>query len=115
MTRSPAGQTSASGNEESDPSSLWWGQVRSGISITNISDDSSEVTFLWQPRWVPQLTFKRPPGNELSPNFRIKYTAFDFWGGTRLQFYYDDDKSGYDGVLLGERVKNTDRPGRAVL
>jgi hypothetical protein len=94
-------------NEMTDPSSRWYGQVRSGIEIRNITEyvDRSVVTFAWKPRVVPTLEFYRPPGYPpenpvVNGNFRLGYEAFDFYGGTTLEFYFDDDASGYDGTLL---------------
>ncbi|MGD8453615.1 MAG: thrombospondin type 3 repeat-containing protein [Phycisphaerae bacterium] len=90
-------------NHETDPSSRWYGQTRSGLEITNIVElaDRSVVTLLWKPRLVPTLTFDRPPAsNILYNNLILHYEAFDLYGGTELQFFYDRDSGGYDGTLI---------------
>lgn len=90
--------------ESSDPNSRWWGQARSGIEIRNVvnQENTSEVTFFWKPRVIPELEILRPPGGVIvSGNFLIGFQAFDFHGGTRIEFYYDRDATGYDGTLIG--------------
>ena len=93
-------------NESTDPSSRWWGDGRSGIEIRNINEKSfySDVTFYWSPRWVPELTFRRPPGNIVLSKkwFQLGYKAFDLYGGTNIEFYADRDAQGYDGDYVGE-------------
>jgi hypothetical protein len=99
-------------NENTDPSSRWWGQLRSGFEITQIVEepDQSRVTFVWKPRVVPTLTFKRPPGSDIvNGRFLLNYEAFDFWGGTKIQFYLDPDGQGYDGLPINPQA--TKPPG----
>ncbi len=89
--------------DATDPNSRWYGQIRSGIEILDIVQEfeSSFVTFLWSPRLVPLLNFVDPPGGLVVGNqYRIAYNAFDFDGGTKIEFYYDSDNEGYDGTLL---------------
>ncbi|MCP4250683.1 MAG: hypothetical protein GY778_26885, partial [bacterium] len=90
--------------EDTDPNSRWYEQVRSGISITAIDEQANHsiVTFLWQPRWVPELRFLSPPGGYVLGNdYVLAYQAFDFWGGTSIEFYYDTDNTGHDGNQVG--------------
>jgi len=108
-----AGDPFADGNsltESSDPNSRWWGQARSGIEIRNVVNNanSSNVTFFWKPRVIPELEILRPPGGVIvNGNFLIGYQAFDFHGGTRIEFYYDRDAGGYDGTLIGPPATKT--------
>ncbi|MBK9120049.1 MAG: thrombospondin type 3 repeat-containing protein [Phycisphaerales bacterium] len=93
-----------------DPSSNWWGQVRSDIEITNIVQQPTQsvVTFVWKPRSVPSLQFDRPPAVEVvAGGLPLSYEAFDFYGGTTIEFYADTVGSGYpaSGVLLGTSAK----------
>ena len=98
-------------NDITNPSSRWYEQVRSGIEITNVVQRPSDslVTFLWTPYDVPTLRFKRPPATEVVNNkLRLGYEAFDFTGGTMMEFCYDTDAQGFDGTPLGNPVrKNT--------
>lgn len=89
--------------DATDPNSRWYGQIRSGIEILDVIQEaqSSFVTFLWSPRLVPLLNFIDPPGGlVVGGQYRIAYNAFDFDGGTKIEFYYDTGNSGYDGTLL---------------
>ncbi|MEZ6084679.1 MAG: hypothetical protein R3E58_12275 [Phycisphaerae bacterium] len=89
--------------DATDPNSRWYGQSRSGIEILDIVQEfeSSFVTFLWTPRLVPLLNFTDPPGGlVVGGQYRIAYNAFDFDGGTKIEFYFDSDNEGYDGTLL---------------
>lgn len=100
----PGSTNILSWNENSDPSSRWWGNQRSGIEIRDIEQDidRSVVTFYWKPRLVPEFEFIRPPGGTVvNGNYLINYEAFDTFGGTRIEFYFDRDNTGYDGVRLG--------------
>ena len=93
--------------ENSDPGSRWWGQGRSGIEITDISSAGGalNVSFLWKPRIVPEVQIARPPGSDVvNTNFILNYEAFDIFGGTRIDFFFDRDGSGYDGVRVGRRA-----------
>lgn len=90
-------------DDSTDPSSRWYGQVPSGLSITTIvpSPNSSQVTFLWRPRIVPELTFVNPPGGLVTAgNFQLAWDAFDSYGGTKIELYWDRDATGYDGTLF---------------
>ena len=94
--------------EETTPNSRWYGQVRSGIEIRNIITNPtfSEVTFHWKPRVVPELEFLRPPGGQVLniggvPTYFIGYTAWDRFGGTRIEFYWDNDDTGFETVSPG--------------
>ncbi len=90
-------------NEITDPNSRWWGQIRSGLSITNIVEEETHsiVTFLWEPRVVPELRFINPPGGSVvNGNYVLAYEAFDFWGGTAIEFHFDTDNISWDDNLL---------------
>ncbi len=94
-------------NYTTEPSSNWYSQVQSGLAITDVAQysDHSVITFRWEPHLVPSLTFNRPPGTAVvDGNFRLGYEAFDFYGGTFIQFYYDRDGSGWDGVAIGSPI-----------
>ncbi|MBN2560853.1 MAG: thrombospondin type 3 repeat-containing protein [Phycisphaerae bacterium] len=91
-------------NADTDPNSRWWGQERSGISITNVEEhmDYSVVTFLWEPQLVPSLKFINPPaGSVVDGSYVIRYEAFDHYAGTTIQFYWDSDDTGYNGTPSG--------------
>ena len=78
-------------NANTTPSSLWWDQSASGISITAIDETAfnSTVTFLWEPKWVPEFEFLNPPGGiVIADNYVVRYRAFDLFGGTTIEFYY---------------------------
>ncbi len=97
-------------NANTDPNSRWWGQLHSGISITSIVEQPQQsiVTFFWRPMLVPELIFLRPPGSlVVGGSFIIRSEAFDFFGGTKIRFFYDDDNEGYNGVFVPpERTKS---------
>ena len=85
------------------PDSKWGDGSFSGLEITDIEEysNNSVVTFRWKPHLVPELTFINPPGGSiLAGNYRIRYTAFDIYGGTQIRFYFDTDNEGYDGTLV---------------
>jgi hypothetical protein len=80
-----------------DPNSRWWGQVPSGLSITDVDlfANYSTATFFWLPLVVPSVQFIQPPsGIVIADNFQILYDAFDFYGGTSIYFYADEYKPG---------------------
>lgn len=95
-------------NETTSPDNFWHDQLDSGLEIQAIEtlpNQGRAVTFLWDPKEVPSLTFIRPPGGASLPLgdceiYRVTYSAFDFFGGTQIEFYRDDDNEGYDGVPL---------------
>ncbi|HVP13218.1 MAG TPA: thrombospondin type 3 repeat-containing protein [Phycisphaerae bacterium] len=90
-------------NDVTDPSSKWWAQMPSGLSITDIQEQStySEVTFFWDPHWVPTLRFTAPPGGDVVyGNYTLKYEAFDFFGGTKINLYIDPNSSGHGGTKI---------------
>ncbi len=97
-----------------DPSSNWWDEVRSDIEIVDVVQGPSEsvVTFFWHPHEVPELTINRPPGYEVvNGNFEIGYEAWDQWGGTTIEFYYDRDDGGWDGSQVDPNSPATKVPG----
>ncbi len=101
--------------ETTDPRSSWYGQIRSGISITDIQNNErdSVVTFLWEPRVVPTLNWDEPVYNADGPivdgNLRLFYETFDFYGGTNIEFWYvkQADPNGQPAAtgVLGSRQK----------
>jgi hypothetical protein len=102
-------------NANTDPNSRWWGQARSGLSITDVvqRSTSSTVTFFWEPQVVPSLRFIRPPGGfVVDGEYTIRAEAFDLFAGTTIHFYHDTDSSGWDGISAGPAV-NKDAPGIA--
>lgn len=110
----PGGNGVTVWNHTTDPSAHWWNRVRSDIEIRNIVElsDRSRVTFYWQPRSVPELTINRPPGYDVvNLNFNIGYEAWDQSGGTRIEFYYDRDNTGWNGTLVDFYPPATKRPG----
>lgn len=85
--------------EDTTPNSRWYGQIRSGIEIRDIVTNPtfSVVSFYWSPRVVPELEFLRPPGgNVVAGNYLIGYKAWDKDGGTRIEFYWDNNDEGYE-------------------
>ncbi|MHC4798425.1 MAG: PKD domain-containing protein, partial [Planctomycetota bacterium] len=91
-------------NDTTDPNNRWYGQVKSEIEITNIvhQPDHSVVTFMWSPRLVPQLMFTQPPGGTVTnENYNIQYEAWDLYGSTLIEFFYDTDKKDYNGTSIG--------------
>ncbi len=99
----PGSQNVTLWTEDTAPSSRWYGQIRSGIAIRDIvtHDSYSDVTFHWNPRVVPELEFVHPPGGQVVtiggiPTYHIGYTAWDKDGGTRIEFYWDDNDSGFE-------------------
>jgi hypothetical protein len=99
-------------NATTDPRSLWWDGAQSGLSVTDIEEyaTTSVVTFLWEPRVVPTLKFLNPPGGQVVGHyFMLRYEAFDFFAGTRLRFYIDDDDTGYDGELANPSIPFVDK------
>ncbi|GJM26463.1 MAG: hypothetical protein DHS20C16_28780 [Phycisphaerae bacterium] len=85
------------------PDSTWYSGDASGISILDIfeTDESSFVLFFWNPRLVPSLNFSTSQlGQVVGSNYRLRYEAFDYDGGTTIEFYFDTDNSGFDGTLL---------------
>jgi hypothetical protein len=95
-------------NDTTVPSSRWYDEVPSGLEIRNIVqfDDRSVVTFRWNPLTVPTLAVHKPPGNEVVNGFFVlNYEAFDFSGGTQIQFFFDRDNSGHDGTPLGAQFQ----------
>ncbi len=90
-------------NHFTDPNSRWFDTGPSGLEILDMIHlpGVSRVTFFWKPRLVPELFFIKPPGgNVVGGNFIIQYEAFDFHGGTKIQFFRDDDDQGYNGDPL---------------
>jgi hypothetical protein len=103
-------------NANTDPNSNWWGNISSGLSITDIRQytNQSVVTFYWEPHLVPQFQFINPPGGSVvSGNYRIRYKAFDFQGGTKIYLYYDRDGAGYDGTLIPHVTFQTNPQSKA--
>ena len=101
-------------NAFTDPDSSWWGHVRSDIEIVDVVEEpmQSTVTFYWHPHVVPELTINRPPGYEVvNGNFEIGYEAWDQWGGTTIEFYYDRDDGGWDGTQVDPNSPATKVPG----
>lgn len=85
-------------NDATNPSSRWYGQLPSGLSITGIVTEPTQsvVTFLWQPHIVPELRFLNPPGGVImgsgsSAYFPLKYEAWDAYGGTTIRLFFIDD------------------------
>ncbi|HOW73601.1 MAG TPA: thrombospondin type 3 repeat-containing protein [Phycisphaerae bacterium] len=85
-------------NDTTNPSSRWYGQLPSGLSITNIVTEPTQsiVTFLWQPHIVPELRFLNPPGGVImgagaNAYFPLKYEAWDAYGGTTIRLFFVDD------------------------
>lgn len=98
-------------NAYTDPSSRWWGQIPSGLSIADIDHlaDRSIVTFNWLPMVVPAMNFIQPPsGLVVGGNYRIRFECFDFYGGSTIEFYADTDPGGYDGWRVGRDVNPVD-------
>ena len=98
-------------NAYTDPNSRWWGQVPSGLSIIDIAHfaDHSIVTFNWFPMVVPAMNFLQPPsGLVVNGEYRVRYDVFDFYGGTKIEFYADTDALGYDGWRVGRDVAPVD-------
>ncbi|RMF78681.1 MAG: PKD domain-containing protein, partial [Planctomycetota bacterium] len=90
-------------NDTTDPSNRWWSQVPSDLEITNIVEQPTRsiVTFLWTPREVPTLRFATPPATTVvNGNLLLQYDAFDFYGGTAIEIYFDRDDEGYDGTQV---------------
>ena len=95
-------------NGNTDPSNKWWGQIANSIEILDIDqyETYSDIEFLWSPRWVPELIINQPPGTAVvNGNFVIGYWAFDFYGGTKIEFYWDNDIS--DGLYDGQLIEPT--------
>lgn len=90
--------------EDTYPNSRWWFQVRSGLEIRNITHfaDRTIATFFWRPRLVPELDFAIPPAtNVVNNRLVVNYQAFDFSGGTQMEFYFDRDlATRYDGTFI---------------
>ncbi|MEW6251598.1 MAG: thrombospondin type 3 repeat-containing protein, partial [Planctomycetota bacterium] len=104
-------------NEDTDPSSRWYNQVRSGLEMVNVVQypQHSLVTFLWEPRVVPSLRFNRPPGTQVVGGvFKLKYECFDFFGGTTIEFYADRAATGYGGRMIGDPVSKMQLGGPGV-
>jgi hypothetical protein len=100
----PRSTSATTWNDSTYPNSRWWGQTPSGLSITDIqqSDTYSVVEFLWTPRLVPSLRFINPPGGAVTnKNYGLTYEAFDFHGGTQIEFFVQNSDSGYTGRSLG--------------
>lgn len=103
-------------NANTDPNSRWWGQTVSGLSITDIRQYTTQsvVTFFWEPHLVPEFRFINPPsGSAVSGNYRMRYQAFDIWGGTKIYLYYDRDSTGYDGELIVPVLPQTNPQSKA--
>ncbi|MEW6199232.1 MAG: thrombospondin type 3 repeat-containing protein [Planctomycetota bacterium] len=90
-------------NEATSPGSLWWGGTRSDLEIRDIVEltDRSIVTFYWNMRSVPELTFNRPPATYVQQYQGRRWLilgmeAYDAFAGTDIEFYADDDPEGYD-------------------
>ncbi len=91
-----------------DPSNKWYTGEGSGLDISNIVEQAEKtlVTFNWTPRELPSFSWVQPPGGtSVNGTYTLKYFAFDQHGGTRLEFYVDDNTSGYDGVFLSSTTK----------
>lgn len=85
--------------EDSVPASRWYGQTRTGVEVNSFLNfpNFSQVTFHWNPRVVPELEFVNPPGGSVvAGNYLIGYEAWDKDGGTRIEFYWDNNNSGYE-------------------
>ena len=92
-------------NQLTSPTSDWYGSNPSGLEITNIVEQGTKsiVTFRWSPQIVPTFAFKRPPATEddfIGDKVYLNYEAWDRWGGSRINLYYDTNDEGYDGTLL---------------
>ena len=103
-------------DDDSIPSSNWYGRIRSGIEITNIvgSESESTVTFKWNPQIVPTLAIDRPPAlpeDLVNNNLLLNYEAWDRWGGSDITFYFDTDNSGYDGTQINAEPIDKNIPG----
>ncbi len=93
-----------------DPNSRWWGQARSGLSVTDVVQrtNSSTVTFFWEPQVVPSLRFLRPPGgNVVNDQYIVEAEVFDLHKGTTIHFYYDTVGSGWNGTAAGAPIPKT--------
>jgi len=90
---------------DTTPSARWYSTGSAGLSGIAIEDietfaNESLVTFTWRPRVIPTVEITAPPGGiafDDPPRYRLEFTAFDLFGGTRYQFFVDDDNEGYDG------------------
>jgi len=98
-------------NASTDPSSRWYNTGTAGFSGLEISEiqtsaDESVVTMTWRPRVLPTIEITAPPGGiVVGGDFLLGWEAFDFFAGTRFEFYVDDDDEGYDGQLIGPQAQ----------
>ncbi len=103
---------------DTTPSSQWWDQSDSGISILNIiqpanNKDPMQVVFLWNDKSIPELSFVRPPGGSTATgSYALTYDVFDVFGGSSIYLYRDNDQAAkYDAAIGSQLTINTKRPG----
>lgn len=113
-----SGRTTMSDNGAVSPSTAWYNvggsNTRSGLLMRGVQTfpEFSRVTFLWTPRVLPTFSFIRPPGGfVVSGNFLIAYEAFDLFGGTKIEFFWDKDTIHGNGFGTGQEAKIIPVPG----
>ncbi len=115
-----SGRTTMSDNGAISPSTAWYNvggsNTRSGLIMRNVQtfDEFSRVTFFWNPRVLPSLVFLNPPGGfVVGGNYLIRYEAFDFFGGTRIEFYWDKNTVHGDGFATNAEKQIIPPPPQA--
>ena len=97
-------------NASTDPSSRWYNTGTagfSGLEMSNVvnSPTQSTITLTWRPRVLPTVEITAPPGgNVVAGDYQLGFESFDFFGGSKFEFYVDDDQEGYDGQLIGPQA-----------
>jgi len=57
---------------------------------------------------LPRLEWINPPGGEfVQSSYQLKYSVYDLYGSTQIEFFLDDDQFGYDGTSLGTADKGS--------
>lgn len=111
---------------DTDPAARWGAGDPIGLDVVSIQqgvNGALNVQFRWSPRELPTYRWIQPPqrgtsgptGVSVNGNYPLRYTAFDQFGGTRIDFFVTPAVPGitpsYNGNLLASATK---APGEIV-
>lgn len=96
-----------------DPASKWYSGQPTGLDIINIETELNvtRATIRWTPRELPTFAFIQPPGGvSVNGIYQIRYSAYDQYGGTTIEFYAVKNVEGgtldyRQGIFLGNTGK----------
>ncbi|WP_354636243.1 Calx-beta domain-containing protein [Planktothricoides raciborskii] len=60
---------------------------------------------------APEIQLTSPAQDVTGPNVTIDYSAFDKDSDAKISLFYDDDREGFNGLLITDNLGETDGPG----